>query len=40
VWGFAPATTDDFLAIGDVRPSITAAMAREFEEDIEHFARF
>ena len=39
--GFAPATTEDFLrAISVVRPSITAPMAREFEEDIERFARF
>jgi transitional endoplasmic reticulum ATPase len=39
--GFAPATTEDFLrAISEVRPSITASMAREFEEDIERFARF
>jgi transitional endoplasmic reticulum ATPase len=39
--GFAPATTHDFVAaIAEVRPSITAAMAREFEEDIERFARF
>ena len=39
--GFAPATTRDFLAaIAAVRPSITASMAREFEEDIERFARF
>lgn len=38
---FAPATTPDFLrAIAEVRPSITASMAREFEEDIERFARF
>jgi transitional endoplasmic reticulum ATPase len=39
--GFAPATTDEFLnAIAEVRPSITVSMAREFEEDIERFARF
>ena len=39
--GFAPATTDEFLtAIAEVRPSITAAMAREFDEDIDRFARF
>jgi SpoVK/Ycf46/Vps4 family AAA+-type ATPase len=39
--GHSPASTDDFRrAIGDVRPSITAAMAREFDEDIERFARF
>jgi ATP-dependent 26S proteasome regulatory subunit len=38
---FTPARTEDFLtAIGELRPSISAAMAREFEEDIEHFARF
>lgn len=37
----APATTADFVAaIAQVRPSITAAMAREFDEDIERFARF
>src|SRR5262245_13135001 len=37
----APATTGDFLvAIAEVRPSITAAMAREFDEDIDRFARF
>lgn len=37
----SPARTDDFLAaIGTVRPSITASMARAFEEDIERFARF
>lgn len=36
----SPATTDDFLnAIGDVRSSITSAMTRDFEEDIERFAR-
>ena len=36
-----PASTEDFLAaITEVRPSITAAMAREFDEDIERFARF
>ena len=39
--GFAPATTEDFLeAVGEVRPSISAAMARDFDEDIERFARF
>jgi SpoVK/Ycf46/Vps4 family AAA+-type ATPase len=39
--GYAPAATADFLAaIAEVRPSITAAMAREFEEDIDRFARF
>jgi transitional endoplasmic reticulum ATPase len=37
----SPATTDDFVAaIGTVRPSISASMARAFEEDIERFARF
>ena len=36
-----PATTGDFVAaIAEVRPSITAAMAREFDEDIDRFARF
>ena len=39
--GHEPASSDDFLAaIADVRPSITASMAREFEEDIERYARF
>lgn len=39
--GFAPATTEDFLAaVSEVRPSISAAMARDFDEDIERFARF
>ena len=39
--GQQPATTSDFLsAIAEVRPSITVAMAREFEEDIDRFARF
>src|SRR5712691_4646405 len=39
--GFAPATTKDFLeAVSEVRPSISASMAREFDEDIERFARF
>jgi transitional endoplasmic reticulum ATPase len=39
--GFSPATTEEFVsAIADMRPSITAAMAREFDEDIERFARF
>ncbi len=34
------ADTADFLwAISQVRPSLTRAMIREFEEDIEHFAR-
>jgi transitional endoplasmic reticulum ATPase len=38
---FSPATTAEFLkAIAEVRPSITVSMAREFEEDIERFARF
>ena len=38
---FEPATTHDFLAaVGEVRPSISAAMARDFDEDIERFARF
>jgi ATP-dependent 26S proteasome regulatory subunit/GNAT superfamily N-acetyltransferase len=38
---FAPATTKDFLdAVGEVRPSISTAMARDFDEDIERFARF
>jgi GNAT superfamily N-acetyltransferase len=37
----SPATTEDFTAaIRTVRPSITASMARAFEEDIERFARF
>lgn len=35
-----PATTEDFLtAIAAVRPSITAGMARDFDEDIERYAR-
>ena len=35
-----PATTDDFLsAIAGTRPSITAAMSRDFDEDIERFGR-
>jgi SpoVK/Ycf46/Vps4 family AAA+-type ATPase len=39
--GFEPATTEDFLhAAANMRPSISAAMAREFDEDIERFARF
>lgn len=39
--GHEPAAVEDFLAaIADVRPSISAAMAREFEEDIDRFARF
>jgi ATP-dependent 26S proteasome regulatory subunit len=39
--GFEPAALDDFLAaIADVRPSITASMAREFEEDIARYARY
>jgi transitional endoplasmic reticulum ATPase len=38
--GHDPATTQDFLAaIAEVRPSISAAMARDFDEDIERFAR-
>src|SRR5215212_5011521 len=38
---YSPATTEDFVtAIGTVRPSISASMARAFEEDIERFARF
>jgi MoxR-like ATPase/GNAT superfamily N-acetyltransferase len=38
---FQPAATGDFLrAVADMRPSISAAMAREFDEDIERFARF
>ena len=36
-----PATTGEFVAaITDVRPSITAVTAREFDEDIDRFARF
>ena len=36
-----PACTGDFVrAIANVRPSITDSMAREFEEDIERYARF
>jgi transitional endoplasmic reticulum ATPase len=39
--GHAPAKTEDFLrAITEVRPSITVEMARDFEEDIDRFARF
>ena len=39
--GFEPAATEDFLqAVAEVRPSISAAMAREFDEDIARFARF
>jgi transitional endoplasmic reticulum ATPase len=39
--GYEPATTADFLqAVGEVRPSISASMAREFDEDIARFARF
>ena len=35
------ATTEDFVAaVREVRPSITNAMARDFDEDIERFARF
>jgi transitional endoplasmic reticulum ATPase len=38
--GHDPAATADFLAaIAEVRPSISAAMARDFDEDIERFAR-
>jgi hypothetical protein len=38
---FDPAATDDFLrAAAGVRPSISPAMARDFDEDIERFARF
>ena len=41
VLGHAPAEEDDFLtAIGAVRPSITAAAAREFEDDIVRYARY
>jgi SpoVK/Ycf46/Vps4 family AAA+-type ATPase len=41
VLGHAPAEEDDFLAaIGAVRPSITAATAREFEDDIVRYARY
>ena len=37
----APATTGDFVAaIAEARPSVTAVMAREFDEDIDRFARF
>jgi len=40
VMGHAPADDDDFLAaIAAVRPSITAATAREFEDDIIRYAR-
>jgi transitional endoplasmic reticulum ATPase len=39
--GFEPATTEDFLkAVSEVRPSISATMARDFDEDIDRFARF
>lgn len=39
--GFEPASDADFLAaIADVRPSISSAMARDFEDDIAKFARF
>jgi GNAT superfamily N-acetyltransferase len=39
--GFEPANDADFLAaIADVRPSISSAMARDFEDDIAKFARF
>ena len=37
---FAPATTDDYIrAANEVRPSISKSMARDFDEDIERFAR-
>jgi ATP-dependent 26S proteasome regulatory subunit/predicted N-acetyltransferase YhbS len=36
-----PATTADFVkASSEVRPSVSSAMAREFDEDIDRFARF
>jgi AAA+ superfamily predicted ATPase/GNAT superfamily N-acetyltransferase len=36
----SPATTDDFAAAAaDVRPTLTRAMIRDFEEDITQFAR-
>lgn len=36
----SPATTDDFAAAAaDVRPTLTRAMVRDFEEDIARFAR-
>ena len=36
----SPATTDDFLlAIASTRPTLTRALIRDFEEDIERFAR-
>ena len=39
--GFEPASDADFLAaIAAVRPSISSAMARDFEDDIAKFARF
>jgi transitional endoplasmic reticulum ATPase len=38
---FEPARTEDFRkAASDLRPSISAAMSRDFDEDIERFARF
>jgi MoxR-like ATPase/L-amino acid N-acyltransferase YncA len=37
----SPATAADFLAaVADTRPSLTAAIARSFDEDIELFARY
>ena len=36
----SPATTEDFAAAAAaVRPTLTRAMVREFEEDIERYAR-
>ena len=36
----SPATTDDFVAAAEaVRPTLTQTMVRDFEEDIERFAR-
>lgn len=38
--GAGRATTEDYLrAIGEVRPTLTAAMLAEFSEDKEHYAR-
>ena len=35
-----PAVTDDYLnAIGEIRPTLTAAMLAEFERGKEEFAR-
>jgi hypothetical protein len=35
-----PATTEDYLkAIGDVRPTLTAAILADFNEDKTQFAR-